>query len=417
MARGLGDPQEDAYCAANRLAYIHCRDERWLKTAALYWPRLARVVPQDYPVADSDTVKELHDGLGLMMPVPPTATAEAIAPYFLQALREHEAALGRYRLEPAMRRPVVSVNAEPRARWEQLLNHGHSGRHQLAGFHEDEVVPQLRDALIDSDLAVSTVRSSISGQLDVRWLAMRPDLAWIYKCVFTQVLARSTRYTPVTDQHASHSALTEADWNSERVARLLLGEDDAPEDKPDLVDAIGMMSVRLVIPQDIDAVPVKKIVELRKRHKTEFDRFTQAVNSAATDFRDALGDIEDPEALRQHLSLKVSGSFEAPLEELRRAMHGLKVNTTFSALGSKFGLGTMATVALAALPAGMPLVTAGASAVFGVAALWRNAAQTRDAHMNTSPTAYLLRLEKELRPQQLHRRVLEGIGRVTGTAV
>ncbi|MDP9612846.1 DUF6236 family protein [Streptomyces demainii] len=397
--------------------YIHCRDERWLKTAALYWPRLARVVPQDYPVADSDTVKELHDGLGLMTRVTPTATAEAIAPYFLQALREHEADLGRYRLEPAMRRSVVSVNAEPQARWEQFHDHGNLSRHQLAGFHEDEVAPQLRDALIDSDLAVSTQRSSISGQSDARWLAMRPDLAWIYKCVFTQVLARSTRYTPVTDQHASHGVFTESDWNSERVARLLLGEDDAPAEKPDLADAIGMMSVRLVIPQNIDAVPVKKIVELRRRHKAEFDRFTQAVDSAAADFRDALGDVEDPEALRQHLSLKVSGSIEIPLELLRRAMRGLKVNTTFSALGAKFGLGTMATVALSALPAGIPLVTAGATMVFGVAALRRNAAQTRDTHMNTSPTAYLLRLEKELHPQELHRRVLDGIGRVTGTTV
>ncbi|RLU79328.1 hypothetical protein CTZ27_37455 [Streptomyces griseocarneus] len=136
-----------------------------------------------------------------------------------------------------------------------------------------------------------------------------------------------------------------------------------------------MMSVRLVIPQDVDDVPANKTVEPRKRHKAEFDRFTQAVDTTAKDFHNALGEIEDPEALRQHLKLKVPASFETQLEELRKAMHGLKVDTTSSALSSNFGLGAIAAVALAALPASMPLVTAGASAVFGVASLRRSAAR------------------------------------------
>lgn len=30
--------------------YIHFRDEKWMKIAALYWPRMARVVPHGFPV-------------------------------------------------------------------------------------------------------------------------------------------------------------------------------------------------------------------------------------------------------------------------------------------------------------------------------------------------------------------------------
>jgi hypothetical protein len=33
--------------------YIHFRDPRWLKAAALYWPRMVRIVHPDYPTRNS----------------------------------------------------------------------------------------------------------------------------------------------------------------------------------------------------------------------------------------------------------------------------------------------------------------------------------------------------------------------------
>ncbi|MFF4398613.1 hypothetical protein [Streptomyces sp. NPDC001480] len=46
--------------------YIHFRGEQWLKLAALYWPRIARVVPDGYTVRDSRTTAILTQaGLAL----------------------------------------------------------------------------------------------------------------------------------------------------------------------------------------------------------------------------------------------------------------------------------------------------------------------------------------------------------------
>lgn len=70
--------------------YIQFRDERWLKAAALYWPRMARVIPDGYPVADTDTVRVLTDELGFIVPVPPDAAARAVAPLFLGILNAHQ---------------------------------------------------------------------------------------------------------------------------------------------------------------------------------------------------------------------------------------------------------------------------------------------------------------------------------------
>ena len=118
----------------------------------------------------------------------------------------------------------------------------------------------------------------------------------------------------------------------------------------------------------------------------------------------------------KYLTLKVAQSFETPLGELRKAMRGLKINAAFSSMSSKFELGTAATLILGSIPAGQPLATAGAAA-FGIATLRRNAALARDAQMRTAPTAYLLRVERDLQPQQLHRRVIRGIGRLTGSSL
>jgi hypothetical protein len=42
--------------------YFHVRDERWLKVAALYWPKIVRIVPAGYQTRDSDAVRALAAG-------------------------------------------------------------------------------------------------------------------------------------------------------------------------------------------------------------------------------------------------------------------------------------------------------------------------------------------------------------------
>ncbi|WP_406470153.1 hypothetical protein [Streptomyces sp. NBC_01615] len=90
--------------------YTHLRDDQWLKAAALYWPKLARVVPNDYPLADSDTVCALADELDLIVPVEPTRTANAVAPMFLEVLERHAPELpGFIRSAPAFRPGVKRI--------------------------------------------------------------------------------------------------------------------------------------------------------------------------------------------------------------------------------------------------------------------------------------------------------------------
>ncbi|MFD7981018.1 DUF6236 family protein [Streptomyces sp. NPDC059071] len=397
--------------------YIHCRDERWLKLTALYWPKLARVVPDGYPVADSDTVAALDDGLGgFLQATSPHAAAEAVAPLFLDLLREHgEALRAVHGIGETHRAHGDRVMAEASAPADGILARTVQRRHVLAALHEEEVAPELREALVEHRLSFATVRTRPPYRYGVPWLAMSPRLAWVYKCVLTDELARRTRFTPVTDQPVSHAV---HGWDSRLLARALLdlGDHAAPAPAESLEQAVGLLSLRLVVPEDLDAVPVEKIVRLRTRHRAEFDAFTGAVGTVAKGLRESLGSIDDPDALRQHVDLAVAQSFATPLAELRKAMNFLGITTAFGAMNTKFELGTATALVLGGLPSGQPLVTA-SGAVLGLAALRHSTARARDAQLRTSPTAYLLRVERDLQPRRLHRRVTRGFGRIAGTSI
>lgn len=70
--------------------YIHIRDDNWLKAAALYWPRLARLTPEGFPQYDSETAKALDGDLGFFLNIKPPATQVAqVAAEFLEFVAIH----------------------------------------------------------------------------------------------------------------------------------------------------------------------------------------------------------------------------------------------------------------------------------------------------------------------------------------
>ena len=76
--------------------YFHIRDERWLKTAALYWRKIIRVIPEDYPTAnDTDTVRALIDELEFVDRQPPGLSVQAVAPRFVELLDDPDPRLVR----------------------------------------------------------------------------------------------------------------------------------------------------------------------------------------------------------------------------------------------------------------------------------------------------------------------------------
>ncbi|MFE9011792.1 DUF6236 family protein [Streptomyces cyaneofuscatus] len=403
---------------------MHFRKEQWIKAAALYWPGLARVVPRGFPVSDPDLVKALRDGLdNFLTDVDPREAAAAVAPAFLKVVENHGTELRQRFLATADTRPFHThqgdqpellmgariVNAEPTAP-DDLRTLPRDER-PLAGLYPHEVDPGLADVLRGAGLAVPAMRSRIARSSDVTWLAMDPVLAWIYKCVLTEELARRTRYAPITDQVAAHSATD--GWDSDRIAAAMLGEPPRPASS-DETTRLGLMAVQCVLPDGLRSVPVAKIIRLRNDHRAEFSAFRQAVDKAAADLREQVGGIGDRAAFEHHLRMTLDESIAQPLEDLRKAMSGLNLKTFYSALNYKFEVPALAAAA-SGWAGNVPI--AGGSLAIAAATLRQATAEARDAQLAGSPVSYLLRVERNLKPTTLVRRVARTFGRAVGSGI
>lgn len=143
--------------------YIHFRDASWLKIAALYWPRMVRIVHPDYPTRNSALVEVLQDELGFVVDHSPASAAQAMVDSFtelvntlpverLSAWRLPRELGGRDPSEMSLPEPpepledgcVPELEHYGPREWagpDQLAEGIRAGA--LAGVHTSEVAPQL----------------------------------------------------------------------------------------------------------------------------------------------------------------------------------------------------------------------------------------------------------------------------------
>ena len=102
--------------------YFHIRDERWLKVAVLYWPKIIRVVPDGYPTTnDTETARVLIDELDFIERQSPGSCVQAVAPRFLELLDDPDPRLARkFRLPELMSRGAPVFLQAPATRLEGL---------------------------------------------------------------------------------------------------------------------------------------------------------------------------------------------------------------------------------------------------------------------------------------------------------
>src|SRR5258708_4247677 len=215
-------------------------------------------------------------------------------------------------------------------------SHRDGGR--LSAVHDSEVSSILRANLIAADLARPTREE---------WLAMHPQLAWLYKCRLTEEGARRDRLSATTDQIAAYAALAGAAMPAtatvEQASALATGEG--------IETAFGLLAMTAVIPADLDHIPVGKIIEVRRRFGPQFDRWRQYVDGFAAALAQQLRDVESPEILSAYLDDAVRRYSTAPVEDLRRGLAAVGIDMAEQAINSRFELPAgLAAVGLAAQP-------------------------------------------------------------------
>jgi hypothetical protein len=390
--------------------YIHIRDERWLKIAALYWPRMVRIVSKDYPTRNSELVNVLAGELGFIIDHTPHEAARRVAtPFaqFVEGLGPEALQSLRVAQEGELRSPEALVLPHPPAalggtddtasescvpafehygptRWS---SYGAAG--DTAGVHQSEMAPSLARKLIGAGLAAHARQD---------WLAMNPGLAWLYKCRLTEELARQNDLIPATDQLPAHAVMGgPVDISS------LTGEASAVSNGG-IQAGFGLLSIDAVVPRDLDQVSPAKIVEIRRRFSTQFDRWREYADEVGAGLAAQLQGVSSPELLKLNLDDAVRKYATGPINDLKNGLAAIGIDTVTAAASTKFGVPAAAVGGLAT-----PRIAASQGATLAVVPTRRNPQSCQAA-----PVAYLLDIRETLSPQTRLSRIITIMNRATG---
>jgi hypothetical protein len=397
--------------------FIHFRDDAWLKRSALYWDRMARIVPPSYQTVpgsavldrDSSVTRQLIDELNYVVNIAPVEVTYPVSSVFTTLLIRHAEQLRRHydvTQSATWAHDVVTRN------FAQLRNPA------LAYVHsaklDDYLIQQLQEARLG-------VAHNENGQL---WVGMHPRVANVYMAALAEELATVNRFSPTTSEPVDHVAAL--GWGLDRLTAALLDEreilegdayvpgepgrsHDGDRVDPEVPAMLALIAVGVPVPADAASLPVAKIVEIRRRYGPELLRF----QTFATAFvRDRLLDLDpaqaDPEAVRAHLQVAYEHEIRPLLTELKRALRGHGVDTVEAAMG------TSIVVPPALQPLGAPEpVMLGAAAMFSLLPVLRARRRAAQQAYRDSPVGYLLRLEEDFTPQTMPARVARAVRRFT----
>ncbi|WP_156325471.1 DUF6236 family protein [Nonomuraea sp. SBT364] len=407
--------------------YFHIDNERWLKVAALYWPKLIRVIPDGYPMRDSDAVQALSDDFILRQS--PGPSVEAVAPLFLDLVERYATQLRHYTKHEIWPQSDMHVGASPFQRppyrcgppgtveilpARDLRELRPTVAPRMAAVHVAEMAPAVQEALQSAGLA--TVHTSHTP-VEATWVVMNPMLVGVYKSVLAEDFAGANTLQPTTDQNIAYAVANH--WTADRIAAVLCGE-PAERSRPgsdELAETLAFLALDLVVPADLHKVPIQKIIDLREHYGAEFLAFGQAVDQTAEEIT-SLSSIRDRGVIDDYLRDVVNWRFAEPLKDLRQMIKALTGDAITMAINVKTEIPAAAVLAGGAWMAGHPVLAGAGAAAIGLLSMRRSIRQQRDTLLRSAPVpSFLLHTEARLRPRELLGQVVHQVARLAGTSV
>jgi hypothetical protein len=382
--------------------FIHFRDEAWLKLSALYWDDVTRIVPKGYAPRDTRDVRTLEDA-GVLKRVDPSNYEQPVGELFSVLLERHASALSR-------RYDVSQRDAWPENVERFGLKTGRVSARSLAFIHCSKLEPALSEQLLKRKLAVPSH--------DRRWLGMHPAIVSAYMIALAAEIARRRGLQPISDNVKHVSGISSCSVDD--LARALVSDVNLAKKRPPpgrrdgkaqnanglevRAERVAFVTLRTVLPERLDGIQVKSIVQLRAAHADARHAFHAYVEDVRAQL--GSGNIAEPEALDEHIRLEYEKRLKPSLLELSRGLRSLGVGTflgTFS-VAVALPVGSL----LGASPVTAVATLAGAS--LGVAALAQRQQGSAKSLLRASPASFLF-VTSQLRPRTLSQRVTDSLRR------
>lgn len=344
--------------------YIHLQDEKWLKMATLYYEGLRRIVPKDYKTNDTDIVKVLNDEFRFIRDLRPDYEPEQIADDFLQFAHEE-----------------LSDKDERK----DILKKIRKRLPRKSGFriHVGKMGKALRRGLPRLGLAKRIRTLSQPGP----WYDFEPVTGALYMTCLANRMAERRALHVVTDNPIYQPLI--------RGIQL-----DRWGGRPDKAHALASLAIETAVPENIESVPIERIVEFRRRHNDERHRFYEGVRALAKD----IPTIDEPDAFRDCLNYHKKTIDEA-VKDLRLSLTSVGIGCA-TAL---FGLSVPSWASnLAQKQGGLGILMAAGGIVCAAAGVVIKEGVNYYKSRRSSPWSYILSLRRGINSESLIRSLLRG---------
>lgn len=336
--------------------YIDFTDEKWVKTAALYYKGLNRIVPDGYDeFEDVEIIKQLNEDEEFVRNIDPErgADLDLVARRFLSYAKNE------------------LTNETQRTKIINKLNIKLSITKPYS-IHMRKMGRVLEEELPELGLAVKDKGS--------KWYEFEPITGALYMTCLANEIAEKDSLPIVTDD-LEYQPLIRGFQLDEFRGYMDVGE------------TLAAMVIQSVIPQDIENISIAQILRLRKDYEDERHLFYNEINKLVKD----LETVDSESVLKDAL--------EARKKDIDIAVKTL--DNTFKGIGIATGLATLGIF----IPSFVSTLGFGAAAGVSVAVAAGKLAEKGMEYYKSrtgSPYSYVLSLKKELKPETFVDQLLRG---------
>jgi hypothetical protein len=184
---------------------------------------------------------------------------------------------------------------------------------------------------------------------------------------------------------------------------MLFSDDNPPCGLEDAASAYLHVALNAVLePRRLADVPPATLIAFRERYRDELALLRQHIADLSAELQ-CIAAVESPQVTQAHLAALYERATRPQLDELRRALRGLGIESAIGTMAMKINVQATAGTALGAIAAaGGQWPVAGAAAAI---ALIPYAASIRKRHdeLAASPVAFLIAADRKLRGSALLR--------------
>ncbi|MFL4950578.1 DUF6236 family protein [Streptomyces sp. MMS24-I31] len=361
-------------------------NEAWLKAAALYWPKIARL-DLTWMLDDLEEANELElDDFFVRVQVS-EEVKEQLAEGFSDLLGINSGEIARrYGLTylfPEAPRSHGFVQLTPEEEAKLTLVHVGKLEVDLLGELVEQGLTQGSRYFAPADGAVDTV-------------VMHPRFALAYSSALAGCIATENNLVPVTDKSGLHSSID--GMGVAAAGEMLLKDEWGSRVRSDaeLAEAIASIAVEAVIPANLVDIPMSKIAEIRRALGEELIAFRCYVQTLADNLSE-LATVGDPSVFESHLRQIVAKEVEPKVQSLERAMRGMRIDTARRVIGAKESyIGPSATSGIGWLSHAPASVVGAVSCLMLTVTYVHELRAGRTEAREQSPVAYLLDLQRRL---------------------